>query len=271
MSRPTALQTMRVALQQYHVTESPAGSNKVKYNTAFYGKAVRGSAYPWCATFSWWCGWMAAGKNQNDNPIFKSASAADIQDRTVKSKGGKYILAHTSNNSKKKAALPNVRFGDEISFNFKGGTSRAHTALVVGRFGNYIWCIEGNTSFTDKGSQSNGGCVALRQRFYTNGVCIVRPDYAAGGFPAPITPYTGRPVKMHSRGWFKYGDKGEAVKALQEALSWANGYRLSIDGDAGSCTFAEIVIFQVANGLEPDGEFGEKSQKKLNELIEAHR
>ena len=262
----TALQLMRIALQQYAYKESPAGSNKTKYGKAFGKNGVF-----WCAQFPWWCGWMAAGQNQSANPIAKSANAADIQDLAVRNKNGKYILKHTANNAKKKEALPNVRFGDSISFNFKGKTARDHTGLVVGRWGDYIYCIEGNTSFSEKGSQSNGGCVALRQRFYTNGVCIVRPDYAAGGFPTPITPYTGRTVKMHSRGWFKYGDKGEEVKALQESLSWANGYRLSIDGDAGSCTFAEIVIFQVANGLEPDGEFGEKSLKKLNEIIAAHK
>lgn len=36
------------------VKESPAGSNKVKYNTWYYGKAVSGSAYPWCAVFVSW-------------------------------------------------------------------------------------------------------------------------------------------------------------------------------------------------------------------------
>lgn len=30
-------------------------SNKVKYNTWYYGKAVQGTAYPWCAVFVSWC------------------------------------------------------------------------------------------------------------------------------------------------------------------------------------------------------------------------
>jgi len=36
------------------VKEAPYGSNKVKYNTWFYGKAVSGSDYPWCAVFICW-------------------------------------------------------------------------------------------------------------------------------------------------------------------------------------------------------------------------
>lgn len=266
MSNVTALQLMRVALQQYATKESPAGSNRTKY-----GKAYGLNGQPWCAIFSWWCGWTAAGQNKNNNPVAKSASAADIEDLTVRNKGGVYVLKQTSNNNKKKAALPNVRFGDLISFNFSGGSSRAHTGIVVGRWGSYLYCIEGNTSFSEKGSQSNGGCVALRSRYYTTGVCIVRPAYKAGGFFCPSTPYTGSVPKLPARGFFKYGDKSDQVAALQQALSWTNGYKLSVDKELGPCSFAETVIFQVANGLEPDGRFGAECLKKLNELIEKNK
>ena len=262
MSKPTALQVMRIALQQYAYTEKPAGSNKTKFGAAF---GMNGE--PWCAEYSWWCGWKAAGENQKNNPIAKSASAAYIEDLTVAEKDGKYILKQTANNKKKEAALPKVKFGDEISFNFNGGNSRQHTALVVSRWGNYYWCIEGNTSFSEKGSQSNGGCVALRERYYTTGVCIVRPDYTPFTFPYPKTEYKGKTVKLPARGWYEYGDKNAKVAALQEALSWANGYKLKPDGELGGMTFAEVVIFQVFNGLEPDGQFGEDCLAKLNKLI----
>ena len=258
MGRPTALQVMRVALQQYGYTEQPPSSNSNKF-----GKAFGYNYVPWCAEYVWWCGWSASGKDNSLNPFAKSANAADIQDLTVRNKGGKYILKQTSNNVKKKDALPKVKFGDEISFNFSGGTSRAHTALVVARHGNYIWCIEGNTSFSEKGSQSNGGCVALRQRYYTTGVCIVRPNYKAGKFYKPTEPYHGKAISLPDRGWFEYGDKNSKVGALQDALSWANGYKLKQDKELGGKTFAEVVIFQVANKLEPDGQFGEDCLKKL--------
>ena len=45
---------LQIAAWQLGVLESPAGSNAVKYNEAFYGRSVAGSAYPWCLTFVWW-------------------------------------------------------------------------------------------------------------------------------------------------------------------------------------------------------------------------
>jgi len=262
---------MRIALQQYHIVESPSGSNNVKYNTAYYGHAVHGGNYSWCAVFPWWCGWIAAGKDDSLNPFYKSNNAADIQDLTVKYKGGKYILKHTSNNEKKKEALPKAKFGDSISMNFNGGSSREHTGLIVGRWGNDYYCLEGNTSFDDKGSQSNGGAVALRKRSYKVGVCIVRPDFKPFNFFVPSTTYIGEVPKLPERGYFQWGDSNKEVGKLQRALTWVNGYKVSQDNDLGSLTFAEIVIFQVAHNLEPDGKFGTECLKKLKQIIDSHK
>ena len=51
----TADMVVATALAEVGVKESPKNSNKVKYNTWFYGKEVKGSAYPWCMTFVQWC------------------------------------------------------------------------------------------------------------------------------------------------------------------------------------------------------------------------
>lgn len=267
MSNSTALQVMRYALQQYHVTESPAGSNNVKFNTWYYGHAVRGSAFPWCATFVCECGAQPNG----DNPIAMSASAALIEDLTVKNKGGKYILRQTANNTKKKEAKLKYRFGDIVSFNFSGGSDRNHTGFIVAVRGNTLYCIEGNTSFDDRGSQSNGGAVALRKRSYTTGVCVVRPKYKAFKWHKPTEAFNGKTPVLPTKGSFEYRDKGSAVKALQKALAWANGYDLKADGEFGRYTFAEVVIFQVSQGLIPDGEFGSQSMNAMKKLINAHK
>lgn len=50
----TADMIVAKAKSQVGTKESPAGSNKVKYNTWYYGKEVSGSAYPWCMAFVSW-------------------------------------------------------------------------------------------------------------------------------------------------------------------------------------------------------------------------
>ncbi|MEE1163523.1 MAG: peptidoglycan-binding domain-containing protein [Lachnospiraceae bacterium] len=260
--KPTALQVMRIALQQYAYKETPAGSNRTKF-----GKAFGMNGVPWCAEFVWYAG----EKAPETNPFAKSASAAYIQDNTVTNKGGHYVLKQTSSNARKKSALSSYRFGDNISFNFSGGSSRMHTGLIVGVVGSSIYCIEGNTSFSSDGSQSNGGCVALRKRSYTTGVCVVRPNYTPFKWHVPNEPYHGHIPALPKDKTFDYRDKGDAVKVLQKALSWANGYNLKADGVFGSHTFAEVVIFQCSQGLVPDGQFGPASLKALKKLIEKHK
>ena len=53
----TAVMEEIIALieEQIGVTENPSGSNRVKYNTWYYGREVNGSAYPWCVVFIAWC------------------------------------------------------------------------------------------------------------------------------------------------------------------------------------------------------------------------
>ena len=72
---------------QIGVKESPPGSNRTKY-----GKDFGWNGVAWCAIYSWWKGWRASKKKESQNPIYKSASAANIQDLTVKCKKGTYIM-----------------------------------------------------------------------------------------------------------------------------------------------------------------------------------
>jgi len=50
------------------VKESPRNSNNVKYNTWYYGHAVKGSAYPWCMTF---VEWLFAHVREDIKPVTK--------------------------------------------------------------------------------------------------------------------------------------------------------------------------------------------------------
>ena len=46
MAKCTAKQIVEIAAKEIGTKESPANSNKVKYNTWYYGHKVSGSAYP---------------------------------------------------------------------------------------------------------------------------------------------------------------------------------------------------------------------------------
>ena len=88
-----------------------------------------------------------------------------------------------------------VQAGDIVLLNFHGGTEPEHCGLVVDVFHmiqpgpdhegliNYIRTIEGNTTSKKEGSQDNGGCVAMKQRFEKNIVAVCRPQYQ----PEPVT------------------------------------------------------------------------------------
>ena len=127
-------------------TENPPGSNKVKYNTWYYGKEVSGDSYPWCMAFVQWC-----FNNAGLTLPHKTASCSQLMNWYKSNQSDK---VHTSN----------PKPGDIIIWT-KSTSSMSHTGIVEEVLGNgYIQTIEGNTSASDAGSQSNGGCVARKKR-----------------------------------------------------------------------------------------------------------
>jgi len=72
-SAQTAARLIQIAAGQVGVKESPANSNNVKYNTWFYGKAVSGSAYPWCAVFVCWCFAVLCGEIEGGKTVTVAA------------------------------------------------------------------------------------------------------------------------------------------------------------------------------------------------------
>ena len=49
-----ASEVLELARRELGTREEPYGSNRVKYNTDYYGREVSGGAYPWCCVFLWW-------------------------------------------------------------------------------------------------------------------------------------------------------------------------------------------------------------------------
>lgn len=151
----TANDIIKIAQSEIGTKESPSNSNNVKYNTWYYGKAVSGSAYPWCAVFVSW--------------LFKSTSL-------IKKTASCMNMAQWFKDNNRFYTIPQI--GDVVFYKF--GTNNRwtnHTGIVekVNSDGS-ITTIEGNTSTT---SDDNGGCVMER----TRNSCIIgygRPNYEQG-------------------------------------------------------------------------------------------
>lgn len=134
---------LKMVAKEIGTTEYPANSNKVKYNKWFYGSDVSGNSYPWCMAFVQWC-----FNNAGLALKYKTAGCAALLDW------------YRSNEPEKIVKDPKP--GDIVIFRF---TSGHHTGIVEKvNSASDIVTIEGNTSSSDKGSQSNGGGVFRRHR-----------------------------------------------------------------------------------------------------------
>ena len=154
----TVRAVLYAAASQVGITESPAGSNKVKYNTAYYGREVSGSAYPWCVTFVWWV-FRQAGFS-----LYKTASCTALVDRYREASPGQIVRQ-------------DYRPGDLVFFDFSGRRAKTeHVGIVesVGADGT-LTTIEGNTG---SGSDANGGAVMRRTRKPGLVTCGIRPGYS---------------------------------------------------------------------------------------------
>lgn len=156
----TAKQVMDVALRYLGVKEYPPGSNKVRFNTDYYGSAVSGSAYPWCCTFIW--------------DVFRMAGASQLF-----YDGKKTAYCPTVVNWGRSAGLTvpinSGRYGDLALFDWNHDGVADHIGFIeeMRPDGSYL-TIEGNTAV---GNDSNGGEVMRRVRPQSTICCIIRPKY----------------------------------------------------------------------------------------------
>lgn len=158
---------VEIARGELGVTELPKGSNRVKYNTAYYGREVSGKDFPWCVTLQWWI-FQEAGERMAFFGGGKTASCSVLL-RWYKEQG-------------LTVPVEDVKVGDIVLLNFNGKGTPDHCGLVdsVTRYtsGNIvcICAIEGNTSSGD-GSQDNGGMVCSKTRYPSQIVGVCRPQY----------------------------------------------------------------------------------------------
>ena len=155
----TAERILELARGELGVKESPAGSNKVKYNTEYYGREVSGSGYSWCCVFVWW--------------LFQKAQARQLFFGGGRTAYCPALLAHHREQMVKGEYKP----GDVIFFDFNGNGTPDHVGVCEYWDGANITTIDGNTG---DGNETNGGAVMRRKRNKRYIVGAYRPAYREG-------------------------------------------------------------------------------------------
>lgn len=165
-----AERVLSIARGELNVKESPAGSNRVKYNDWFYGREVSGAAYPWCMAFVQWV-FDQAGEGL---PC-KTASCSALLN---------WYEAHRPAQVVKEA-----RPGDIVLYSF------GHTGVVEAAGDGTVTAIEGNTSPGTAGSQANGGMVCRRTRKTALVTACLRPLEEK-----EVNPMDNTPSPAHKEG-----------------------------------------------------------------------
>lgn len=167
---------IEIARGELGVCEEPV--NRVKYNTAYYGREVSGKNFPWCVTLPWWV-FREAGEQRAFFGGGKTASCRTLL-RWYQEQG-------------LTADKQDIQVGDILILNFSGKKvggelDTEHCGLVVekGPIPGTWYTVEGNTTPGEEGTpqeQADGGCVALKLRSERNVVGACRPQYQ----PEPVT------------------------------------------------------------------------------------
>ena len=148
---------LNLARKELGVREYPPNSNKVKYNTAYYGQEVSGSNLAWCAVFVWW--------------LFRECGMEELY------YGGKktaYVPALISWAKREGLIVKTPRPGDLICFDFNSNGTADHIGVCESFDGSQITTIDGNTGV---GSEANGGAVLRRRRAKRYIAAVIRPKY----------------------------------------------------------------------------------------------
>jgi len=264
----TAKDVMTKAISYLNTKEIPANSNNVIFNTHYYGKAVRGSAYPWCCAYVW--------------DIFRLAGASDLF------YGGKKTaycptVETWGKSNKLTVDKSKGKYGDIVLFDFTGRGVSGHIGFIVQKNSDGTYkTIEGNTAL---GNDSNGGCVMYRTRSQSSIRCIIRPKYgnAKKNTKASTTKATKKTTLNSAKTTFikgvqkscgakvdgiagnetlsktitvsaKKNNKHAVVKYIQTYLNYLGYDCGAVDGIAGAKFTTAVKKFQKANGCVADGE-----------------
>lgn len=255
----TAKDIVSMAVSQLGVKEVPANSNKVKYNTEYYGKAVSGSSYPWCAVFVWW--------------VFKHAGASDLYYGGKKSAYCPDLVNYYKKTGQWLDRSAKPQAGDIILFANKGVA--CHVGIVEKRINSSsVQTIEGNTS---AGNNANGGQVQRRTRTYGSVgsswyiLGFARPKYDGGKSDSSTSTTKPSQDKDNGNTTVSYPKNPKTIKEVQKYMNGKHNAGLAVDGIFGANT-KKAIVKRVQNqlGVTMDGIFGAKSKAKwTNDLVKS--
>ena len=220
-----------IANARVGLTEYPPNSNNVDCNTWYYGHEVSGANYKWCCV--------------EQQYIFNLAGASNLIKRTAKCED----LKNWYQSKNRIFNTPEV--GDHVFLTFSSNRSIGHIGYVVKVYSDgSVDSYEGNTSSSNKGSQSNGGGCFVRHRTKKNIVCFGRPEYVDIQYDKPV------------RKTIKKGDAGIDVKDLQNKLRTLK-FGCKASGYFDDLTEQCVIYYQTTHGLEVDGVVGPQTWTSL--------
>ena len=146
-------------LAQIGVTET--GENNVIYNTHFYGRAVNGEAYPWCAAFIW--------------DGFRETGLSGLFCGGEKTAYCPYVMDHARRHGL--WVTGDYREGDLLLYDLSGDGVADHIGYCVAWDGGSGVAVEGNYS----------GAVARVKRYAAQVLGAYRPAYPTDSGAAELT------------------------------------------------------------------------------------
>lgn len=216
---------------QLGTAEVPPGSNNVRYNTLYYGRAVEGASYPWCMAYIW-AGFHECGMSGLFYGGGKTASCSALY--TYAAQHGQLVTG-------------DYREGDVLIYSKDGTRSGIyHTGYCTGEKVNGKWkAIEGNYSDKVQYVQRNDSEIigAYRAKF-DDGAGEDKP--ASNGGVNVALPELSK------------GCVSEAVRAAQLILI-GRGYSCGpdgADGEFGPNTKNAVLKHQQIHDLADDGVIG---------------
>lgn len=220
-------------------TESPPNSNNVIFNTDYYGHPVYGASYPWCMTYVW--------------DIFRMCDASNLFYGGNKTASCPCLMEWAK--SIGQFVTGSYRPGDVLFFNFDSVSDADHTGFCECDNGSYVTTIEGNTSSTNYGSQSNGGGVFRRTRDKSCILGAYRPAYS-------LELNSGEWIRGEKGGW-RYRVGTTYVRNKWKQIDGAF-YYFKADGYIATDEYIKSSMYKMTQELfylDKDGKWDGKTYK----------